>query len=144
MPDNGFGNKLNSYDFLIRAYYLRPDFKTARGGSGEVHVGEFIQFSDPQGLIGFPIYREGVDRLLTGADIDPESLQRGRDGSLWVGDEFGPWILHFDAHGTAAPSAVRAARRPGVAEQPVARRGRRPSPGAGASRGWPSRPTAGT
>ena len=99
MPDNGFGTKLNSYDFLIRAYYLRPDFKTAHGGTGQVHVGEFIQFSDPQGLIGFPIYREGVDRLLTGADIDPESLQRGRDGSLWVGDEFGPWILHFDARG---------------------------------------------
>ena len=34
MPDNGFGNKANSFDFLIRAYYLRPEFKTARGGSG--------------------------------------------------------------------------------------------------------------
>lgn len=34
MPDNGFGAKSNSRDFLIRAYYIRPDFKTARGGTG--------------------------------------------------------------------------------------------------------------
>jgi hypothetical protein len=27
MPDNGFGAKTNSADFLIRAYYIRPDFK---------------------------------------------------------------------------------------------------------------------
>jgi glycerophosphoryl diester phosphodiesterase len=104
MPDNGFGSKANSADFLIRAYYVRPDFKTARGGSGAIEVdadeGEFIEFSDPDHLLGFPIVNEITeDRLLTGADIDPESLQRGSDGDLWVGDEFGPWILHFDADG---------------------------------------------
>jgi hypothetical protein len=104
MPDNGFGNKANSFDFLIRAYYVRPDFKTARGGSGSVEVdgdqGEFIEFRDPDHVIGFPIVNEGSEqRLLTGADIDPESLQRGANGDLWVGDEFGPWILHFDATG---------------------------------------------
>jgi glycerophosphoryl diester phosphodiesterase len=104
MPDNGFGNKANSRDFLIRAYYVRPDFKTARGGSGTVEVdseqGEFIEFRDPDRLIGFSIVNEGTGaRLLTGADIDPESLQRGANGDLWVGDEFGPWILHFDATG---------------------------------------------
>ena len=38
-------------------------------------------------------------RLLTGADIDPESVQRGPNGDLWVGDEFGPWILHFNSRG---------------------------------------------
>ena len=40
MPDNGFGGKANSRDFLIRAYYITPDFKTAHGGSGAVRVGE--------------------------------------------------------------------------------------------------------
>ena len=104
MPDNGFGAKANSSDFNIRAYYIRPDFKTARGGSGTVDVltaaGQFIEFHDPDGLIGFPIVNEATaERLLTGGDIDPESLQRGRNGDLWVGDEFGPWILHFDAAG---------------------------------------------
>src|ERR1700745_3040766 len=38
MPDNGWGGKANSVDFLIRAYYIRPDFKTAHGGSGTVDV----------------------------------------------------------------------------------------------------------
>jgi hypothetical protein len=100
MADNGFGNKANSADFLIRAYYLAPDFKTAWGGAGTVEVRDFIEFRDPNHLIGFDIVKEGTaERLLTGADIDPESIQRGHRGDFWVGDEFGPWILHFDASG---------------------------------------------
>src|SRR6187200_1764124 len=55
MPDNGFGSKTNSTDFLIRAYYIRPHFKTASGGSGTVDVGDFISFRDPDNIIGFPI-----------------------------------------------------------------------------------------
>jgi glycerophosphoryl diester phosphodiesterase len=100
MPDNGYGGKAGSKDFNIRAYYIRPDFKTRRGGSGTVQVGDYIEFTDPDKVIGFPIVNEAsTDRVLTGGDIDPESLQRDKDGSLWVGDEFGPWILHFDAEG---------------------------------------------
>ncbi|MFN0029001.1 MAG: esterase-like activity of phytase family protein [Acidimicrobiales bacterium] len=99
MPDNGFGNKANSTDFLLRGYYITPDFKTAKGGAGTVKVNldTFIQFRDPNNVIGFSIQRS--DRLLTGADLDPESLQRGKDGDLWMGEEFGPWILHFDEAG---------------------------------------------
>ena len=102
MPDNGFGNKANSFDFELRAYYIRPDFKTAAGGTGSVDVGfdDFVAFRDPNHQAGFTIVRENTaDRLLTGADFDPESIQRGRGGDLWLGDEFGPWILHFDASG---------------------------------------------
>jgi hypothetical protein len=100
MPDNGYGGKATSGDFLIRAYYVTPDFKDEHGGSGAVAVGDFIQFSDPNRLIGFDIVRRGTpERWLTGGDIDPESLQRDRRGDLWVGDEFGPWLLHFDASG---------------------------------------------
>jgi hypothetical protein len=101
MPDNGYGAKATSADFLIRAYYVRPEFKTARGGNGTIAVDpQFIEFRDPDHLIGFPIVNEATsERRLTGADIDPESLQRGTNGDLWVGDEFGPWILHFDATG---------------------------------------------
>ncbi len=100
MPDNGFGGKANSRDFLARAYYVDPDFATVRHGTGTVEVGDHIQFADPDGLIGFPIVRESTEeRWLTGGDIDPESIQRDHRGDLWVGDEFGPWILHFDASG---------------------------------------------
>jgi hypothetical protein len=119
MPDNGFGMKATSRDFLIRAYYLRFDFKTASGGSGAVHVGEFIEFRDPSSLIGLEIVNEGsARRLLTGGDIDPESLQRAKNGDLWVGDEFGPWILHFDETGVlldppfALPDGLRSPNNP--------------------------------
>lgn len=129
MPDNGFGSKANSADFLIRAYFVRPDFKTARGGSGAIEVdadqGEFIEFSDPDHLIGFPIVNEATEgRLLTGADIDPESLQRGTHGDLWVGDEFGPWILHFDGDGGlldppfATPGPLMSPSNPFLAGRP--------------------------
>jgi len=30
MADNGFGNKANSFDFLLRAYFVRPDFRPPR------------------------------------------------------------------------------------------------------------------
>ena len=37
--------------------------------------------------------------MLTGADFDIESIQKGRDGSFWIGDEFGPFVLHVSASG---------------------------------------------
>ena len=58
MPDNGYGAKGTSKDFLIRAYHIKPDFKTAEGGSGTIEVRDFIQFRDPDHLLGFPIVRE--------------------------------------------------------------------------------------
>jgi hypothetical protein len=126
MADNGFGSKANSKDFLIRAYRVRPEFKTADGGSGTVRVGSFISFRDPNGLIGFPIVNEDTrHRLLTGGDIDPESLQRGRHGDLWVGDEFGPWILHFDRRGRlleppfAMPGGILSPNNPFLNGQPA-------------------------
>src|SRR4030095_9448699 len=53
MPDNGVGAKANSRDFRLRAYYIEPDFKTSKGGTGAVTVKDFIQFRDPNGIIGF-------------------------------------------------------------------------------------------
>jgi len=103
MPDNGYGNKLNSFDFELRAYYITPDFKTAKGGTGGVTVGDYVAFRDPNNQAGFDIvHKDPADPrhgLLTGADFDPESIQRGPNGDLWLGDEFGPWILHFSADG---------------------------------------------
>jgi glycerophosphoryl diester phosphodiesterase len=36
---------------------------------------------------------------LTGADVDIESIPRMNDGSFWVGEEFGPYLLHVNAQG---------------------------------------------
>jgi hypothetical protein len=100
MPDNGFGNKANSRSFLLRAYLVRPDFETARGGPGTVTVLDAITLHDPDLKVPFPIVNEGTpDRLLTGGDFDIESVRIGRDGTMWFGDEFGPFIVHTDADG---------------------------------------------
>jgi glycerophosphoryl diester phosphodiesterase len=105
-PDNGFGAKGNSADFFLRLYHITPDWETASGGAGEIHVGEFISLRDPDHQISFPIVNGATpERLLTGADFDIESLVRVPDGSMWIGEEFGPFLLHVDATGKllAAP-----------------------------------------
>ncbi|MBO0981205.1 esterase-like activity of phytase family protein [Microbacterium sp. SD291] len=100
-PDNGFGAKGNSADFLLRSYLVRPDWQTAQGGSGDIAIERFISYNDRNGILDFPIVNDGTDeRLLTGADFDIESVVRAKDGSFWVGEEFGPFLLHFDAEGT--------------------------------------------
>lgn len=38
MPDNGYGAKGSSADFLLRLYRVRPDFRTEGFASGRVDV----------------------------------------------------------------------------------------------------------
>jgi hypothetical protein len=97
MPDNGYGAKGNSGDFLLRLYRIAPDFTTARGGTGTVDVLGFIQLRDPHHVVPFPLFRQ--DRLLTGADFDLESVRQAKDGTFWFGEEFGPFLLHVAADG---------------------------------------------
>ena len=67
---------------------------------GGIEVEGFIQLADPDNLIPFPIQNENTeDRLLTGADFDLESFVIAEDGTIWVGEEFGPFLLQFDATG---------------------------------------------
>jgi hypothetical protein len=108
MPDNGYGTKANSNDFLLRIYQANPSFQ-GLGGDGNVKVGNFIQLSDPDKKAGFSIINETTtDRLLTGADFDIESFVIADDKSIWIGDEFGPYVLHFDPNGKLldAPIAI--------------------------------------
>jgi hypothetical protein len=97
MPDNGYGAKDNSEDFLLRVYRIEPELKTARGGSGEVDIERFVQLRDPNSKIPFALTRS--DRLLTGSDFDLESFRVARDGTFWFGEEFGPFLLHTDSSG---------------------------------------------
>jgi hypothetical protein len=130
MPDNGFGGKGNSADYVLGFYRVEPTFKTRADGTsapGSVDNRSFTAFHDRDGLLkngvgvdltitadretyfkgdgsgadtGIvvdPAIRSG--RLLTGYDFDVESIARAKDGTFWVGEEFGPYILHFAADG---------------------------------------------
>jgi glycerophosphoryl diester phosphodiesterase len=100
MPDNGYGSIENSADFNLRVYLLKPDLETASGGSGTIAVLRHIELRDPHHEIPFAIVNSfSRKRVLTGADFDIESLQKAPDGTLWFGDEFGPFLLHTSSKG---------------------------------------------
>ena len=93
--DNGFGNRRNSPDAMLMIHRVRPDF-----AAGTVAVERTIFLSDPNRNVPFHIVTDpSPSRYLTGADFDTESLQVAPDGSFWIGDEFGPFIIHLDAEG---------------------------------------------
>jgi hypothetical protein len=95
LTDNGFGNRRNSPDALLMFHKVRPDFAT-----GQVAVLQTTFLSDPNRVIPFHITTDpSPTRFLTGADFDPESIQPMADGSFWIGEEFGPFLLHVDAQG---------------------------------------------
>ncbi|NNL95502.1 MAG: esterase-like activity of phytase family protein, partial [Xanthomonadales bacterium] len=116
LSDNGFGTRDNSRDFLLRLYFLNANFRMTDTGLGNIDIEGFVSLSDPDRHMPYTItadrscYRSGEacveverkirsNRLLTGADLDPESLQPGRDGTFWIGDELGPYLLHFSGDG---------------------------------------------
>ena len=98
LSDNGYGNQANSGDFLLRIQRLAPAF-----ASNTVDVLGGVNLTDPKGLVPWKLTRE--DRVLTGADFDVESIVKDSAGGYWIGDEFGPYLLHFDRAGRllAAP-----------------------------------------
>ncbi|MEV0895500.1 esterase-like activity of phytase family protein [Actinoplanes sp. NPDC049802] len=98
LSDNGYGNQANSADFLLRVHRLAPSFATKT-----VDVVGGLHLTDPNRLVPWKLTRE--DRVLTGADFDVESIVKDASGGYWIGDEFGPYLLHFDHAGRllAAP-----------------------------------------
>ena len=107
MPDNGFGSKANSRSFLLRVYLVRADLKTRRGGSGDVEILDWITLRDPDGKIPWAIVNEDTpQRLLTGGDLDLESMRVDRNGDLWFGEEFGPFLVHTDATGKVLEAPI--------------------------------------
>jgi glycerophosphoryl diester phosphodiesterase len=59
-----------------------------------------VALSDPDRHLPFAITNHFSDeRALTGADLDVETARAAGDGTLWVGDALGPFLLHADARG---------------------------------------------
>lgn len=94
LSDNGYGARGNSADYRLRWYAVGPDFN-----AGTVAVRGYTELSDPARLVPFPIVNADSDRVLTGTDFDPESFRQAPDGTFWIGEEFGPYLLHVDAQG---------------------------------------------
>nr|MBF0684741.1 esterase-like activity of phytase family protein [Pseudomonas sp.] len=94
LTDNGFGAKATSPDTMLHLSHYRVDFK-----SGEFDRLATVFLHDPDGKVPFRVVHEGTDkRYLTGADFDPESFQFA-DGALWIGEEFGPYLIKADMQG---------------------------------------------
>jgi hypothetical protein len=136
LADNGYGTRDTSADWQLAIYRIEPAFGDA---SGPRVLGTVI-LSDPakkvpwqtvcdpsdgsplpplsfNALPATPPPACGTDpsaRLLTGFDFDPESIEIGRDGTFWIGDEFGPFLLHADRAGRLieAPIAYPGVKSP--------------------------------
>ncbi|WP_104493054.1 esterase-like activity of phytase family protein [Paracoccus denitrificans] len=94
LTDNGFGTKANSPDAMLFLHRMQPDF-----AAGTVERLETVFLRDPDRKVPFRIANETTgSRYLTGADFDPESIQY-LDGEIWIGDEFGPYILRVAMDG---------------------------------------------
>jgi hypothetical protein len=135
MSDNGFGAKANSPDALLRVYAVKPDFDTGTvspvnritGDELQAFTSEsYITLRDPWRRVPFPIVADGLNypgtptgggsiavdpsiragRLLTGGDFDIESIRRAPDGTLWFGDEFGPYLIHTDSSGRVLEAPI--------------------------------------
>ncbi|MGF1458960.1 MAG: glycerophosphodiester phosphodiesterase family protein [Leptolyngbyaceae cyanobacterium] len=107
LSDNGFGGQSNSTDYLLRIYQVDPSFVGSESGDGGVEVQGFVQLSDPNNLIPFDIVNEGqAARLLTGGDFDIESFVIAENGDIWIGEEFGPYVLHFDSEGVLLEAPI--------------------------------------
>lgn len=94
LTDNGFGSKANSPDAMLYLNHYRIDFK-----EGTVTPLKTLFLHDPDKKVPFHIVNESSDkRYLTGSDFDPESFQFA-DDALWIGDEFGPYLIKADLNG---------------------------------------------
>ncbi len=162
MSDNGFGAKTNSADALLRVYAVRPDFRTAGGGTGMVMPVDFrtgaplpsfdarsyIELHDPDRMLGYPIvadmthYPNGtgtipVDpsikagRILSGYDLDIESIRRDKEGNLWFGDEFGPFLIKTDAQGKILQRDIATLNTRGFGSNPLVQAPQNPYLGSG-------------
>ena len=120
LSDNGYGTRENSADHLLRVFRAKPAF-TSNWEDARVPVSAFFRFADPDTLLGFPVVADSArypgsaievpeevrkQRLLTGADLDPESFRFVPDGSVWVGDEFGPFLVHLDPKGQVVSPVI--------------------------------------
>jgi hypothetical protein len=133
LADNGYGTRETSADWQLALYRLGS-------AGGAPNVLNTVVLSDPGRMVpwtivcdpgrGSPLPKLSFNvlpasppaacgpnraaRILTGFDFDPESIEIGADGTFWIGEEFGPFLLHADRQGRLleAPIEYPAVRSP--------------------------------
>jgi hypothetical protein len=120
LADNGYAWRTNSADFQLGFYRVDPRFGDPAGPA----VVESVVLRDPDRRIpwttlcdpgrGTPLPDlpfnamppkppacggDPTARVLTGFDLDPESFVRAPDGTFWISEEFGPFLLHVAPDG---------------------------------------------
>jgi hypothetical protein len=153
LSDNGFGARGNSGDFELWVNRIALDpatgVVTVKGGFGlsdpdrkvpwkiacDPETGAALPSFDFNTMPPKPALCAGGNRKLTGFDFDVESMQVGRDGTFWFGEEFGPFLLHTSADGKLldAPFGSAALRSP---QNPLLKLDAGEKPTIGASRGF--------
>jgi hypothetical protein len=135
LADNGYAWRGNSADFQLVFYRVDPRW----GDPAGPRVLETVILRDPDRHIRWTIVCDqthgtplppfsfnalpavpaacGADpdaRILTGFDLDPESFVRAPDGTFWIGEEFGPFLVHVAADGRVLepPVPIPRARTP--------------------------------
>ena len=137
LPDNGYGTRQTSADWQLVIYRIDPAFGKASGPQ----VLDTLVLRDPDRRVPWQTVCDPTrgtalpplsfnvlpattpaacganpttDRILTGFDFDPESLAVGADGTFWMGEEFGPFLLHVDRTGKLleAPIAYPGVKSP--------------------------------
>jgi len=100
VADNGYGVPENSADFELVARRLHAS-------GGQLRAEPLFVLADPGRRLDWPL-RNGfsAERRLTGADLDPESMVRAPDGTFWLGDEHGPFLVHLDANGAVLEAPI--------------------------------------
>jgi len=133
LADNGYGTRDTSADWQLVIYRIDLRFGNPAGPL----VLSTVVLSDPDRRVAWKIVCDpiqGADlppftfnvlpatpppacgtvpaaRILTGFDFDPESIQIGPDGTFWIGEEFGPFLLNVDRSGRLLAPPIAA---PGV------------------------------
>jgi glycerophosphoryl diester phosphodiesterase len=159
LADNGYGRRENSADFQLVFHRLDPRWGDAAG----VRIVETVVVRDPDRRIPWTIACDpqhgtplpgfsfnampapppacGPDpaaRVLTGFDLDPESFVRAPDGTFWISDEFGPFLLHVAGDGRllAPPVQIPGVRSPQNPFLEISGRARAERPTLATSRGF--------
>jgi glycerophosphoryl diester phosphodiesterase len=127
LADNGYAWRPNSADFQLVFYRFDPRWNDPAGP----RIDGTVVLHDPDRRIPWTIACDpkrgtplpgfsfnafpsapaacGIDpstRILTGFDLDPESFVRAPDGTFWVSEEFGPFLLHVAADGRVLEAPI--------------------------------------